>query len=239
MKKLLCMFTCLCLTLMTAVAFAEETESVLQPATLTVIGEAQVQVEADAAEMVLGVRTRMETVAEASTTNSTTLDAVIAALHAAGVAAEDIVTEHYAVSPMYDYNYGKLEQTQTLTGYEVENRLRVTVRDTQQLGALLDVGMQAGANIAYGISYLSSQSAAAKDEALTAAIAEGRRKAELMAAACGQTLGELQSVTESISGGYGGVSLKYNAEDSASGTAILTDDLTVAAQVTLTFALNK
>lgn len=239
MKKLLCVLASLCLTLMTAAAFAEETTPAQPPATLTVIGEAQVQVEADAAEMVLGVRTRMETVAEASTTNSATLDAVLAALHAAGVAAEDIVTEHYTVSPVYDYNYGKLEQTQNLTGYEVENRLRITVRDTRQLGALLDVGMQAGANIAYGISYLSSQSAAAKDEALTAAIAEGRRKAELMAAACGQTLGELQSVTESVSGGYGGVSLKYSAADSAGGTTILADDLTVAAQVTMTFALNQ
>ena len=29
---------------------------------------------------------------------------------------------------MYDYQYGKLGESQTVIGYQVENRLRVTVR---------------------------------------------------------------------------------------------------------------
>ena len=98
---------------------------------------------------------------------ATTLDAVIEALHGIGIAPEDIVTENLSVSPMYDYQYGKLGESQTVIGYQVENRLRVTVRDVNQVGAVMDAGVAAGANEAFGITFLSSNEADAADQALS------------------------------------------------------------------------
>ena len=154
------------------------------------------------------------------------------------IAPEDIVTENLSVSPMYDYQYGKLGESQTVIGYQVENRLRVTVRDVNQVGAVMDAGVAAGANEAFGITFLSSNEADAADQALRAAVAEGQRKAELMAEACGKTLGNLVSVNENAYGGSGGVTLKY-AADAAAGTTVLANDLTVSAQVTLTYQLAE
>ncbi len=235
MKNFLCLLLTLCLTLCLGGALAEA-EPAATPATLTVTGEAQVIVPADYAELTLGVSTLTESVTEANATNSATLDAVIQALHDIGISAEDIVTENFSISPVYDYQYGKLGESQTVTGYQVENRLHVTIRDVNQVGAVLDAGVAAGANEAFGINFLSSQSADAANQALQAAVAEGRRKAELLAQACGQSLGDLVSVTENAYGGNGGVTLKYDAT-AAGGTTILANDLTVSAQVTLVYTL--
>ena len=128
MKRFFCLLLALCLTLCFGLALAENAAPEASPATLTVTGEAQVIIPADYAQLVLGVSTQDESVTTASTINSTTLDAVIEALHGIGIAPEDIVTENLSVSPMYDYQYGKLGESQTVIGYQVENRLRVTVR---------------------------------------------------------------------------------------------------------------
>lgn len=239
MKRFFCLLLALCLTLCFGLALAENAAAPeASPATLTVTGEAQVIIPADYAQLVLGVSTQDESVTTASTINSTTLDAVIEALHGIGIAPEDIVTENLSVSPMYDYQYGKLGESQTVIGYQVENRLRVTVRDVNQVGAVMDAGVSAGANEAFGITFLSSNEADAADQALRAAVAEGQRKAELMAEACGKTLGNLVSVNENAYGGSGGVTLKY-AADAAAGTTVLANDLTVSAQVTLTYQLAE
>ena len=234
MKRFFCLLLALCLTLCFGLALAENAAAPeASPATLTVTGEAQVIIPADFAQLVLGVSTQDESVTTAST-----LDAVIEALHGIGIAPEDIVTENLSVSPMYDYQYGKLGESQTVIGYQVENRLRVTVRDVNQVGAVMDAGVAAGANEAFGITFLSSNEADAADQALRAAVAEGPRKAELMAEACGKTLGNLVSVNENAYGGSGGVTLKY-AADAAAGTTVLANDLTVSAQVTLTYQLAE
>ena len=51
------------------------------------------------------------------------------------------------------------------------------------------------------------------------------------------TVGALISVTESPYGGSGGVTLKYDA--AVGGTTILANDLTVSAQVSLTYQLAE
>lgn len=236
MKKVLSLLLVLCFALFSCTAMAEEAAADI-PGELTVTGEAQVVVPADYAELTLGVSTLAEAVSEASATNSATLDAVIEALHGIGIAPEDMVTENFSISPVYDYQYGKLGESQTVTGYQVENRVRVTVRDVTQVGAVLDTGVAAGANEAFGITFCSTQAADAANQALQAAVAEGQRKAELLAEACGQTLGALISVTESPYGGSGGVTLKYDA--AVGGTTILANDLTVSAQVSLTYQLAE
>ena len=86
MKRFFCLLLALCLTLCFGLALAENAAPEASPATLTVTGEAQVIIPADYAQLVLGVSTQDESVTTASTINSTTLDAVIEALHGIGIA---------------------------------------------------------------------------------------------------------------------------------------------------------
>ena len=214
MKKFMCILTMLCLLAMPA-ALAEGETSAAQ-ATLIVTGTAEVVLAADSAVMSLGVSTQAATVAEAA----------------------DIVTQEYSVSPVYQYTYGKIEKGESISGYQVTNQLTVTVRDVEQIGTVLDAAVSAGANQVYGITFQASQAADARDQALTAAVTEGMRKAKLLAEASGKQLGELVSVQEEPYSTASGVTMKYEAADAAAGTTILADSLTVSAQVTLTYAVK-
>lgn len=143
MKKVFCLMLALCMLALIPVATAEVYSERALPL-LTVTGEAQVLLAADSAVMNLGVTTKAATVAEASATNATTLDTVINALHDAGVDAADIVTQDYSVSPVYDYQYGKLGDGEAISAYQVSNRLKVTVSNVNELGTVLDAAMKAG-----------------------------------------------------------------------------------------------
>ena len=86
--------------------------------------------------------------------------------------------------------------------------------------------------------FLDAMTAQGKAYLELAAALQKSRQAELMAEACGKTLGNLVSVNENAYGGSGGVPLKY-AADAAAGTTVLANDLTVSAQVTLTYQLAE
>lgn len=223
MNKLFSILLALMLLALPLVSCAEESAAPL--ATLTVQGSASVTLQPDMAQVSVGVMTQAEAVAEASSANALAMDSVIAALKAAGIAQEDLATENYYVAPQYDYQYTSLGNSQKIIGYQVSNTLRVTVRQLDGLGQVLDAAMSAGANECYGITFLSSHANEATDQAMALAIAEANRKAELMAAAAGMQLVRMTSLKEG-STSYQGVS--YNADFLAKGaptTTILSNGL--------------
>ena len=232
MKKLFALILAFALCAVCAAAAAE--------ATVTVTASATVQVAPDQATMMLGVVTRNADAAAAAAENAARMNAVLEALEAAGLAREDLTTSNYSVNGYY---VADSAGEPAVGGYEVTNTLRVVVRDVDQVGALLDVGLKAGANQSYGISYQSSLAAQAGDEALAAAMAEGRRKAEVLAGAAGAELGSLVSVTESYSS-YQGRMLSKEAmamdaeEDAGYGTALLPDGVSFSTSLVLVYALK-
>ena len=200
------------------------------PATVTVNGSATVSVPADYAKVNLGVETSAAAVADALKENAARIDAVLAALRGAGIAAEDIVTDRFYVYTQYDYAEGRTRS------YQVSNALTVTVRDLAQIGSVIDLAMDAGANTCGGITFYSNAADQAADEALAAAIAEARRRAILAAEAGGMTLGRLVSLQEG-GGAYNGVRLAKSA-DLGAGTQILAEGLDFTAQVSATFEMQ-
>ena len=232
MKKLFALLLACALCAVSAAALAE--------ATVTVSASATVQVAPDQATMMLGVVTRNADAAAAAAENASRMNAVLEALAAAGIPREDLSTSNYSVNGYY---VADSAGEPAVGGYEVTNTLRVVVRDVERVGALLDVGLKAGANQSYGISYQSSQAAQAGDEALAAAMAEGRRKAEVLANAAGAELGGLVSVTESYSTYQGRMLSKeaaaMDAEGSAGyGTALLPDGVSFSTSLVLVYSLK-
>lgn len=204
--------------------------------TLTVHGTSSITLKADYGSINLGVNTKGATVAEAQAANSETMDKVIAAIREQGVAEEDIVTSSFNVYANYDYQYSKLTEGESVSGYQVENMLMVTVRDLNKISKVLDAAMGAGANQSYGITFSSSEQAKAYDEALKAAAKDGARKAELLAASMDKALGELVTMEEKeYSYNLYGGSAMYKAEDAAAGTPILAGQIVVNATVSLTY----
>lgn len=200
---------------------------------LTVIGTATVTFQPDMAELSVGVETHGETVSGAVEASARTMNAVMEALQGAGVAQSDLSTSNYYVGVDYSYDTAPA----TPVGYYVGNTLNVIVRDVEQIGAVIDAAAVAGANQVYGVTFRSSQQNDSYDRALTLAIQEGMRKAQLMAIAAGHALGQLKSVEESGIQSYG-INAAFDMAARASGTSIMPEELSVTASVTMTYELR-
>jgi len=232
MKKLLILLLTLALLLP---VFAQAEHAAAPGATITVSGNATVTLKADYAQVTVGVSTKAPTVEEASQKNTAAIHAVISALTEAGVLEEDIATSNYSVNAEYDYSS---MGGQRLTGYNVSNQLNVTIRDMEHIGATLDKATAAGANNIYNIQFLSTKADAAMDEATAYAVQDAMRRAQLLADAAGLQLGNIVSITDTVTG-YGGMPRTYKSTmDSAAGNSILPDDASVSASVTIVFELK-
>ena len=217
------------------ITLAEETR------TITVNASATVVAEPDMGTIRFGVVTNAREVAAASSANAAEMERLTRALTQAGIDEKDLSTSGYYVGPVYDYTAQDEDGAYRLKGYEVSNTLSVTLRDITRAGAIIDLALANGANNCSGITFSSSHAQEAADQALLAAIAEGKRKAALIAQGCGGQLGDLQSVTEAASP----VGVVVNAkralgEEAAtdSDTQIFSDSVTFNATVQMVFLLN-
>lgn len=166
----------------------------MRPATLGVQGEARAYIAPDLATVSLGVTTQAETAAQAMSDNAARQGAIIEALRAQGIAAEDLQTRGLNLSPLQDYS--REGQPPRITGYQAQNIVTARVRDIAQLGTMLDALVEAGATDVQGISFSREDASAAEDQARTDAVAEARRRAEVMALAAGMQLGPLRSLSD-------------------------------------------
>ena len=118
--------------------------------TIVVGGTGRVAVEPDVADLQLGVSIARPTVDAARAEAATTMNAILAAIRIAGVADRDIRTTLVSVQPRYDYRDGRAP---ILTGYDLSNQVRVTVRDLAGLGRVIDGSLQAGATSMDSLSF--------------------------------------------------------------------------------------
>lgn len=208
----------------------------MQPATLGVQGEARVHVAPDLATVSLGVTTQAETAAQAMSDNATRQGAIIEALRAQGIAAEDLQTQGLNLAPLQDYS--RQDQPPRITGYQAQNIVTAQVRDIAQLGPLLDALVAAGATDVQGISFAREDGSAAEDQARADAVAEARRRAEVMAQAAGMQLGPLRSLSDaSTIGGPRPQMMAARASADAQATPIEAGQLTITATVETVWTL--
>ncbi len=169
------------------------TDSTSAPGTIVVSGTGRVAVDPDIAELRLGVSIARPTVAAARAAAAEAMAAILAAVEAAGVARRDVRTTLLSVQPRYDYRDGKAP---TLTGYDLANVVEVTVRDLAILGAVVDGALSAGASSLDGLSFRVDDPQEPERAARTAAVAEARARAEVLAAAAGVTIAGVAGIVE-------------------------------------------
>lgn len=167
-----------------------------QPAIVT-SAQGEARVTPDRANIFIGVQTMAPTAAQASTQNARKQKAVIDTLRALGIAAEQISTVEYNVYPERVYNPQKGDSAPRITGYNVSNTVRVEVRRTEQLGALIDAALAKGANGINSLQFYSSNADSARHVALSSGVTKARADAEAMARAAGGRLGALIEMSSS------------------------------------------
>jgi uncharacterized protein YggE len=157
---------------------------------ITVSGTGIVTTVPNEADFTFGVSVTAPTANAALEANARRMNVVIAAVKAQGVAPADIQTAEISLSP-------NTNQTGTeIVNFTADDSVTVTTKAIAKSGSIVDAAVRAGANTVSGPSLTASDQAALAEQALKAAVANARGRAEAIAAAAHVTLGPVQSVSE-------------------------------------------
>lgn len=176
----------------TAPSFARAAED---DRTIEVTGEGKVSAKPDLAVVTAGVTTQAPEAQEALRQNSEAMAEVVATLKDRRIAAKDIQTSQFNVSPVYEQNRERQEAPR-LVAYRVTNQVTVHVRKIGELGEILDALIQAGGNEISGVRFEVDDLAKLLEEARAKAVQEGRRRAETLAQAADVQLGKVLRIQE-------------------------------------------
>ena len=209
---------------------------------ITVVGSGKVSLVPDVAQVNVGAEAAADTVSEAKAEVDGRMEAIVTALKELGIADEDIQTSHYSIHYEREAFYpapmpegGASREAQGV--YRVSNMLRVTVRDLEQVGDLLDAAVEAGANQMYGVTFTVSDDREWESEAREKAMADAKARAEELAGLAGVELGEVLSVSEVV----GGVPVPMPVAEVAlgrGGGGIAPGELEFSARIQVTFAIE-
>ena len=198
--------------------------------TIAVEGVGKVSLSPDLARISIGVETENPDPEQAVQANNQRVEDVMAVLEDLGIPQEDIQTANFSIrerrreEPRMEPADEKGETGETT--YVVNNTVRVTLRDINQLGELLNEVVESGANTIHSIQFDASQKDEANRQALQRAIEDARSRAEVIAESAGVELGELYSV-ETFGGGPVVSYAEERVEEEAAAVPIAEGQLTI------------
>jgi uncharacterized protein YggE len=155
------------------------------PAVIAAVGTGEVHLPPEYAVLHIAIEVQDAKATTAAERTRRNLAAVFDTLVALGVPRDSLATTSYGVQPDWDFEHNRSR------GYQVSSMVRVTIHNLEQLGAVLDGVIAAGASRTSSIQYEVASPRNARDEALRLAVESARRDAEVMAAAAGGKLGSL------------------------------------------------
>lgn len=200
-----------------------------------VSGSSQKEVTPDVARISLSVNSLDGELEKAKNDNTQIVNRVMLAIKAQGVDEQQIKTDAYQVNPVYNY---EKDQLPALKGYRVNERLDITT-SIDKVGILVDEVTRAGANEINSIRFETANETEVKNEALTEAIQDALKKADVIASALHKRVGKVTLVNESgVS--YQPVMFETRLLKSASGSTpnIAAGKVTVNANVQVTVELE-
>ncbi len=187
------MYALCTLLIVASPSLADENETT---ATISITGVGETSASPDIARITSGVISQAKTAANALQTNSAAMSKIIGGLKVAGIAAEDIQTSGFSVNPTLYYDQKNRQNPPKITGYQVQNQVRIIVRQRQRLGGILDKMITLGANRINSISFAIDRPQKLQDEARKRAVEDAMRKVKIYVAATNSKLGRIISITE-------------------------------------------
>jgi uncharacterized protein len=155
--------------------------------TIEVNGLGIVRTAPDIAMVSIGVVTEGKELEKVQRENAAIMQRVINSIRNLGIPEEDIQTQSYNIEIIYDYQEGK----QIFKGYRVTNILRITIKEVQKTGIVIDTAVSSGANFIGSIEFTLSDKSKFYRRALVKAIADATEKAEVMARTVGAILNRM------------------------------------------------
>jgi uncharacterized protein len=160
--------------------------------TVTVTSTATVGSTPDQATLRFGIETQAADSAAALAENGSITDRVVDALRDAGVAADDVQTERLDLHRRTIDRNTPRERTVSVA----DSTLGVTVRDLDEVGAVIEAGVGAGATSVGDVRFEVSDPSRARAQALELAVEGARVKADAMASAAGASVIAVERIVE-------------------------------------------
>jgi hypothetical protein len=184
--------------------------------TIVVVGNGQMRVQANVAQINFGVEFVDENVATANRDAAAMMDEVLASLASLDIAEADIKPQSYNIySERYYPDYERADpgtvplfpETGESVRYRVTHQIYVVVRDPAKLTTILDTLVTVGGGnvYIYNSDFLYDNPRSLERAARTKAVADAQRKATDTARLLGVELGPVIAISELVQGSYVGV----------------------------------
>ncbi|MGH9630861.1 MAG: SIMPL domain-containing protein [Bryobacteraceae bacterium] len=173
--------------------YAQETSS-RRPPSVRAHGESIVSAKPDQARIHIGVTSEAPTGDAAAAENAKQLASVLDGLKKALGPSAEIKTIAYNIHPIY--RHPKDGGAPSIGGYTATNTVEVTLKDIANVGKIIDVATQAGANNIQNIQFELQDEQKVRAQALREAAREARSKAEALASALGLRIVGVLAVEE-------------------------------------------
>lgn len=176
--------------------------SVSESKGIGVTGLASISVVPDLAVLDIGVESFASTVGLARLSAAKAMESVISSLNGEGVSSEDIQTQRFDIYPRYEYQEvmvsGRQTSKQVLSGYTVNNSVRVKIRELEKVGDIVDKAADSGGDFVriHGITFAVEDSKSYAGELRTLAVEDALQKANHYASLVNLEIGSITSLTE-------------------------------------------
>ncbi len=198
---------------------------------MTVTGVGNLSVAPDTAQIQLEVRTENKQLNLAQKENAYEMNQVIDSLLKLGIAQENIQTVSYNITPQYDYIDGK----QVFRGYEVTNAINVKTADIDQVGNVIDVAVQNGANGVSTIRFTVEDEQTDYQKVLSLALNDALLKAQTIAETMQVQLDPTPIKIVEGRGAESGTPRMFSAKEMSGSTPIEQGQIMINATVTVQF----
>ena len=214
---------------------------------IAVSGKSKILVEPDIAMIRIGIEVFDLSVTQARSQSAELMESVIKGVTSEGVESKDIQTGRYDISPRYEYHevlkQGRTVGKQVLTGYVVNNVLRVKISDLENIGAVVDRASAIGGDdvringIEFNVDDREPFLSDLRKQAVSDAISKANHYAELSGVSLGPiiSLGErgVDQERDFQAAGY-----EMRAMVSSKSTPILSGELEINLLINVVFSIR-
>ena len=213
--------------------------------TMNVQGSSKISVTPDEAEIYVNIEVIKPTARTAQQSNAQLVNQVKEALLNKGINEKQIETDYFYINPYSEWDYKTGERLDK--GYKAIHSMKITSKDIDGLGELIDTAINAGATGVNRVNFMLSDDLRKQvnEEALKEASTDAKEKAESITSALNVKLGKIAMISESNSQYnpyvyYPGGRMDMAAESSKEydSTSISPQNVDVTAYISINYYIN-
>lgn len=214
---------------------------------LSVQGQAQIQVQADQVEFRIGVETQAETADKALDDNAKKLDKMISVLASKGLVDEEYQTGRFSINPQWSSRPKNFSSNwvSEIEAYRVSNELIIKTSQFKKVGEWIAAVTEKGANRAGQLNFGLKDADAHRHEAIRLATIRAKGYADEAAKAAGVKLKRVIAINVNNADAHPiylqkamRSEMAMMSSDSVAAPAINPGDITVSASVNITFEIK-